>query len=122
MKPDHRRWLVMKTKHPLTGKMLYFIDKCLPFGSSISCAHFQSLSNALAHIVEVKTRTINPRLGNKITNYLDDFLFLSLIRALCNQQMEYFFEICELVGCPIALDKTEMASSMIIFLGMLLNG
>ena len=30
--------LVMKAKDPRTGKWWYFIDKCLPFGSSRSCA------------------------------------------------------------------------------------
>ena len=40
-------WLIMKARHPLTGKWVYFVDKCLPFGSSISCAHFQRFSDAL---------------------------------------------------------------------------
>ena len=34
------RYLVMKAEHPVTGKTWYFVDKCLPFGSSISCAIF----------------------------------------------------------------------------------
>ena len=35
------RWLVMKAHNPRTGKWQFFIDKCLPFRSSISCAHFK---------------------------------------------------------------------------------
>ena len=38
----HRKWLVMKAKHPLTHKWWYFVDKCMPFGASISCAIFQA--------------------------------------------------------------------------------
>ena len=35
------RWLIMKAQNPVTGVWQYFVDKCLPFGSSISCSHFQ---------------------------------------------------------------------------------
>ena len=42
----------MKAQDPLTGEWKYFIDKCLPFGSSISCSHFQRFSNALQHLIE----------------------------------------------------------------------
>ena len=64
-------WLVMMAKNPLTGKWQFFVDKCLLFGSSISCSHFQRVSNALKLIV--KTKTHSP-----LTNYLDDFLFYAL--------------------------------------------
>ena len=36
--PSQYKWLIMKAKYPLTGKTYFFIDKCLPFGVSISCA------------------------------------------------------------------------------------
>ena len=47
--------LVMMATHPTTGKKYYFIDKCLPFGHSISCALFQKFSNAIAHISNSKS-------------------------------------------------------------------
>ena len=34
-------YLVMKAESPLDGITYYFIDKCLAFGVSISCSHFQ---------------------------------------------------------------------------------
>ena len=40
MKKSQFSLLVMKAKSPLDGKIYFFIDKCLPFGASISCAHF----------------------------------------------------------------------------------
>ena len=39
--------LVMKAQHPKNGKTFFFVDKCLPFGSSISCAIFQAISDAI---------------------------------------------------------------------------
>ena len=49
-------WLmVMKARHPIMKKWWYFVDKCLPFGSSISCAIFQAVSDAIAWIVQVRT-------------------------------------------------------------------
>ena len=50
--PSQRCYLVMKARHPVTKEWFFFIDKCLPFGASISCAHFQRFSNALKAIVE----------------------------------------------------------------------
>ena len=40
-------WLVMKAMDPQDGIMKYFVEKCLPFGASISCSHYQRFSNAL---------------------------------------------------------------------------
>ena len=38
--------MVMKATNPNDGQVYYFIDKCMSFGSSISCAIFQRFSNA----------------------------------------------------------------------------
>ena len=108
-------WLVMIAQQPSTGKWYFFVDKCLPFGASISCSHFQRVSNALKHIVQVKT-------GHPLTNYLDDFLFFALTVARCNYLLNRFLEICQQLGFPIAEDKTEWATQVIIFLGILLDG
>ena len=50
------RYLVMKAEHPLTSKTYFFVDKCLPFGSSVSCSQFQTVSNAIAHIVAFRNK------------------------------------------------------------------
>ena len=34
-------WLIIMAKSPIDGQIYFFVDKCLPFGASISCAHFQ---------------------------------------------------------------------------------
>ena len=46
-------WLVMMAQDPKDGKWKFFIDKCLPFGASISCSHYQRFSNSLRHIMIV---------------------------------------------------------------------
>ena len=76
--------LTMKAYHPITGKVYYFIDKCLPFGSSINCKIFQEFSNAISFIVEHRTKKPN-------INYLDDFLFVAMLKAICDQQLQAFW-------------------------------
>ena len=66
-------WLVFKAVDPTDGKMKYFVVKCLPFGASISCSHYQRFSNSLKHILQYRTN-----LKKSVTNYLDDFLFVAI--------------------------------------------
>ena len=115
----HWKFLVMKARNPDVNdvnynKWFYFVDKCLTFGSSISCAHFQAFSDTVAHIVQHKT-------GEDLVNYLDDYLFAALMSLLCNNQIKIFMEVCELIKFPVSLEKTFWASSQLVFLGLLLN-
>ena len=110
-------WLVMKCLHPISGKIFFFVDKCLPFGASRSCALTQKFSDALAFITQKRTH-----FWIVITNYLDDFLFISYTRKLCNEAMSAFLLVCTNVGYPISEEKTEWATQCIVFLGMLLDG
>ena len=34
------KFLMLKVQDPETGVEVYFVDKCMPFGASISCSHF----------------------------------------------------------------------------------
>ena len=45
------RYLIMKARSPLDGKTYFFLDKCLAFGASISCSHFQRFSNSIAYLM-----------------------------------------------------------------------
>ena len=76
--------------------------------------HFQAFSDAIAHIMRVKT-------GKNNVNYLDDFLFIALMKWMCNMQTQLFLEICEQIKFPVALEKTFWATTVITFLGMLLD-
>ena len=95
----------------------FFVDKCLPFGASISCAHFQRFSNALRHLVQHRSGK-----NFHITNYLDNFLFVELTKDGCNELVWTFLEICKEIRLPVTLDKTDWGSSEVIFLGILLDG
>ena len=114
IKKSHWRFLILKAESPFDGKTYYFIDKCLQFGASISCAHFQNFSDAVAHIA----KTLSNR---KLINYLDDFLFVALLKAICDGQMVLFMDICRRINFPVSLEKTVKGTTVIIFLGLLID-
>ena len=108
---------IMKAKDPCTGKTFFFIDKCLAFGASISCAVFQKFSNALRHLIEYNT-------GRKMSvcAYLDDYMFVAEMEHTCNLMVSRFMDMCSYLGIPIAVEKTDWASTRIVFLGILILG
>ena len=58
----------------------------------------------------------------RITNYLDDFLFIAPDEASCNNLVSTFLSICSEIGCMVAHEKTVWATQLITFLGILLDG
>ena len=108
----HWCYLIMKARSPIDGKIYYFIDKCLPFGASISCAHFQKVSNAIAFLVKYRT-------SKKVINYLDNYLFAALMKLICNEQIRAFSNICQDIGMPVSPEKTVWETTLITFLGFL---
>ena len=96
--PGDFKYLVMKAKNPKDGKWYYMVDKCLPFGASISCFLFQSFSNCVAFLVAYRSHR-DP------VNYLDDFLFAALLKYYCNQQVEIFLTICAEINFPVNLER-----------------
>ena len=114
IRPEDFWLLVMKAKSPIDGKFYYFVDKALPFGASISCSHFQRVSNGIAHIIKFKTEKPN-------LNYLDDYLFAALMRPHCKRQIQAFLDVCEQVGMPVNFEKTFWATTCLTFLGLLIN-
>ena len=106
----------MKAQDPISGDWFYFVDKCLSFGSSISCAHFQRFSDSLCHLIEFK-----PKVQRTVTNYLDDFLFIACTLIRCNYMIRQFLNLCEDVGVPVSMEKTEWGLEIFIFLGILLD-
>ena len=114
IKSGHWRYLVMKAVSPIDGKTYYFVDKCLPFGASISCSQFQRFSNAIKHLVQWKT-------GQNLVNYLDDFLVAVLMKLLCNNQIREFLHICHLISFPVSMEKTFWGTTRLVFLGLLID-
>ena len=101
LKKSSWAWVIMKAVNPATGRLQYFVDKCLPFGSSISCSHFQRVSNCLKHLIQYQVG----RTGF-LLNYLDDFLFLAKLLIECNNLLQKFMDLCAEIGFPLSLDKT----------------
>ena len=114
MKKSEWALLVMKAVNPIDNRVYYFVDKCMPFGSSISCVIFQRFSNAVAHLVRFCT-------GKPLVNYLDDYFFAALLASLCNHQLDTFLEVCKEINFPVALEKTFWADTLMTFLGLLLD-
>ena len=80
------KWLVMMAFDPSLGKNYYFVDKCMPFGSSQSCTTFQVISDALKALLKYRTKAYN-----NLTNYLDNFLFAALTKLFCDYLVRSFF-------------------------------
>ena len=108
-------YLVMKAESPLDGITYYFVDKCLAFGVSISCSHFQRVSNAIVHIVRTKNN------NSPLVNFLDDYLFSQLLRTACNNQIKMFLKVCSIIGMPESLEKTFWATRFLSFLGFIIS-
>ena len=94
--------LLMKVRNPVTKEWQYFVDKCLPFSVSISCAIFQHFSNALAHITRFRLQNMTDK---SITNYLDDFLNLTISEVGCNNMLRTFHGLCGELKVPLAKEK-----------------
>ena len=114
IKADHWKYLVMKAKSPVDGKIYYFVDKCLPFGASISCSHFQRFSITIKHIVQWRTK-------KSLVNYMDDFFFAHILKLLCNSQVNEFLRVCDSIKFPVSLEKTYWATTQLSFLGLLID-
>ena len=114
MHPEFWKYLIMKAQHPVTGRTYFFVDKCLPFGASISCAIFQAFSDALAHIVKFKTKEDN-------INYLDDFFFADILKGACDRQIGVFLDICKQINFPVSIDKTFWGTTKLVFLGLMID-
>ena len=114
MRKDQFFLLVMKARSPFDRQMYYFVDKRLPFGASISCAHFQNFSDAIAHIMKVRTR-------RNLVNYLDNFLFAAFLKAMCDKQIRQFLDLCAEINFPVSLEKTHWGGPVMVFLGLLID-
>ena len=110
----------MLARSPIDEKIYYFVDKYLPFRAAISCSHFQRFSNAVLHIVRWM---VNQKywVDKPLVNYLDDYLFIALLKAMCDNQIRVFLDICEQINFPVALEKTFWGTTSLTFLSLLID-
>ena len=106
--PSHKKevWmcLVMMAINPADNVKYYFCDKCLPFGSSVSCSHFQHFSNCIAYLVQIQ----------KEEQQLSGWLFVCCLDQSSVWWTKWtYFNLCKAVNFPVTIE--------IVFLGMILN-
>ena len=54
-----------------------------------------------------------------MVHILDDFLFFGPAGSpLCNAHLDNFISLCSTLGVPIKEEKTERATSCIVFMGL----
>ena len=56
-----------------------------------------------------------------VLNYLDDYFFVALLEAWCNGQVQTFLDICKEINFPVALEKTVWGTTILTFLGLLID-
>ena len=91
---------------------MFYFDKCLPMGCSISCALFEKFSSFLEYRIRLTAST------PFLTHYLDDFLFMGKSSASCHQLLLDFQAMCATLGVPLAPEKTEGPVQTIQYLGL----
>lgn len=93
----------------------YYVDKCLPMGCSISCSHFERFSTFIEHYI--KSQMSN----GQLIHYLDDFLGGDGDKAGCQSLLSCIVDCLEWLSVPLAEDKTEGPSEILVFLGLELD-
>lgn len=95
---------------------MFFFDKCLPMGCSVSCSLFEEFSTCLEWLLRKHSGQ------ESVVHYLDDFLFAGKAGDnACNELMLTFVELCRQLGVPLADDKTVWPTTSLIFLGFELD-
>ena len=94
---------------------MFYFDKCMPMGCSISCSLFEKFSSFLEY--KVKQLASTPL----VTHYLDDFLFISNSASSCSRLMLTFTSMCSTLGVPLAPEKTVGPVQTIQYLGLEIN-
>ncbi|CAN2388332.1 RNA-mediated [Pristimantis euphronides] len=92
---------------------LFYVDKCLPMGCSISCRYFETFSTFLEWVVRMRSGV------SSVIHYLDDFLFVGPAGSgQCSHLLQVFKEVAVAFGVPIAEEKSEGPVTKLSFLGI----
>ena len=92
----------------------FFIDNCLPFGASVSCAVFEDISTLIHWIVK-------RRAGHAMIPNLDDFYMVHKLVYVCSNIMVSFKQVCDEIRMFISSDKAVGPVQVIHFLGLTIN-
>ena len=119
IKPAFKPLIVNPADFDLLGikfDNMYYIDKCLPMGCSVSCNLFEKVSSFVQWVVETRCGL------HSIDHYLDDFILVGkIISNDSSTLMNTFMDVCDELGIPIAENKTVGPSKIITFLGFIID-
>ena len=93
----------------------YYVDKCLPFGLSISCSLFEKFSSFLEWYVKDSTKS------EDLIHYLDDFCGCNCSHDKAKSILDKTLNAFDELGVPVADDKVEGPTTIIKFLGLEVN-
>ena len=93
----------------------FYFDKALPFGASISCITFKGFATFVQFCVESNFDTA------ALIHYLDDFLGGDRTQASCLSALSIFKNTMAELGVPLADEKTEGPTEVLIHLGLELD-
>ena len=94
---------------------MYYVDKALPFGLSISCSLFETFSRFVEWCARVATN--NPL----IIHYLDDFCGCATEESEAQDTLTTILHVFSDIGIPVANEKVEGPSSCLKFLGLVFD-
>lgn len=92
-----------------------YIDTCLPFGLRSAPKLFNIMADLLEWILLNQGVTF-------LLHYLDDFLTMGQPgTTVCQRNLHLLIEICNILGIPIAIEKIDGPTTVLDFLGILLD-
>ncbi len=104
-----RRWLGMRWKDHI------LVDGMLPFGLRSAPNIFNAIADAIEWIVGKEGAEL-------IFHYLDDFAVVGPPDSPeCQRALDILKRICAILGVPLAPDKQDGPSAVIIFLGIIID-
>jgi hypothetical protein len=92
---------------------LFLYDSRLPFGSSLSCKIFQTISDAVVRAFR--------RRGFKALSYIDDFIVISDSYSECVVALDCLISLVQNFGLEINWQKVAYPSQVMTFLGVTID-
>lgn len=93
----------------------FYFDKALPFGASISCITFERFARFLEFCVKSNLNS------DHLEHYLDDFIGGGSTTEDCALALSVFKDTMSELGVPLANEKTEGPTEILVFLGLELD-
>ena len=93
----------------------FFINSSMAFSTRSSYKILDEFATAIQWAIENKTQS------KDFFHYLDDFIMIHAVKAVCSWYMKTVQKICENIRAPLLEAKTEGPTWTITFLGLLIN-